>query len=120
VPLAVALAAGGLSLNATVYPTLAGIDALWPSRPLAAFAASHPLCSFRVVGYAEPSLVFLTNNAVQFLPQDQILQALTDPGCQVIALPTKDVPAGLQALGRVTGLDLGTGRKVDLSVWLKP
>lgn len=120
VPLAIALAAGGLSLNATVYPTLAGIDALWPSRPLAAFAASHPLCSFRVVGYAEPSLVFLTNNAVQFLPQDQILQALTDPGCQVIALPTKEVPAGLQALGRVTGLDLGTGRKVDLTVWLKP
>jgi hypothetical protein len=120
VPLAVALAAGGVALSAVVYPTLAGIDALWPSRPLAAMAARHPQCSFRVAGYAEPSLVFLTNDQVQFLPKDQILQSLNDPDCQVIALPTKDSPTGLQALGRVVGLDLGTGRKVDLSVWLKP
>ena len=120
VPLALAMAVGGLALNATIYPTLAGIDALWPSRPLAAMAAGHPQCRFLVAGYAEPSLVFLTNDRVQFVSQDQGLQSLSDPGCQVIALPTQDAPAGLQALGRVTGLDLGTGRKVDLSVWLKP
>jgi 4-amino-4-deoxy-L-arabinose transferase-like glycosyltransferase len=121
VPLAVALALGGMALNATIYPTLAGIDALWPSRPLAAMAANHPDCGFRVAGYAEPSLVFLTDARVQFEPQEQIMAALSEPGCQVIALPSPDAPAGgLQALGRVTGLDLGTGRRVDLSVWLKP
>jgi 4-amino-4-deoxy-L-arabinose transferase-like glycosyltransferase len=121
VPLAVALALGGMALNATIYPTLAGIDALWPSRPLAAMAANHPDCGFRVAGYAEPSLVFLTDARVQFEPQEQIMAALSAPGCQVIALPSPDAPAGgLQALGRVTGLDLGTGRRVDLSVWLKP
>ena len=120
VPLAVALAVGGVSLSATVYPTLAGIDALWPARPLAALAAPYPDCSFRVAGYAEPSLVFLTDGHVQFMQKDQIIDGLTDPLCQVIAMPAKDVPAGLQALGGVTGLDLGTGRKVDLRVWLKP
>ncbi len=120
VPLAVALAAGGLSLSATVYPTLAGIDALWPARPLATIAASHPACSFAVAGYAEPSLVFLTNARVQFLTQEQIVASLGETGCHVVALPAGPAPAGLQALGHVTGLDLGTGRKVDLSVWLKP
>jgi len=120
VPLAIALAMGGLALNATVYPTLAGLDALWPARPLAAFAASYPHCSFRVAGYAEPSLVFLTDARVEFHPQEQIITGLADAGCQVFALPTHTAPAGVQRLGRVTGLDLGTGRKVDLSVWLKP
>lgn len=120
VPLAMALAAGGFSLSATVYPTLAGIDALWPARPLAAMAANHPQCSFAVARYAEPSLVFLTDARVQFLDQAQIMANLTQAGCQVIALPSGQAPTGLQSLGEVKGLDLGTGRKVDLSVWLKP
>ncbi len=120
VRLAIALAVGGLALNATVYPTLAGLDALWPARPLAAWAARYPACSFRVAGYAEPSLVFLTDARVEFLPQKQIIAGLADAGCQVFALPTPTAPAGVQPLGRVTGLDLGTGRKVDLSVWMKP
>ena len=120
VPLAVALAAGGIALSATVYPTLARIDALWPARPLAAMAASHPECSFQVASYAEPSLVFLTNARVQFLTQEQIVAGLAKAGCHIVALPSGPAPAGLQALGRVTGLDLGTGHKVDLSVWLKP
>jgi 4-amino-4-deoxy-L-arabinose transferase-like glycosyltransferase len=120
VPLAAALATGGLALNATVYPTLAGMSALWPARPLAALAATHPDCPFTVAGYAEPSLVFLTNNHVQFQSVDQIVQTLAAPGCQVVALPTATVLAGLQPLGQVTGLDLGSGRRLDLSVWLKP
>ena len=121
VRLAAALAAGALALNATIYPTLAGIDALWPARPLAAIAVSHPTCSFRVAGYAEPSLMFFTDAHVQFQPKERIIAALSDPGCQVIALAGQDAPAaGLLALGAVKGLDLGTGRRVDLSVWLKP
>jgi hypothetical protein len=73
-----------------------------------------------VAGYAEPSLVFRTDARVEFHPQEQIITGLADAGCQVFALPTHTAPAGVQRLGRVTGLDLGTGRKVDLSVWLKP
>lgn len=120
VPLAAGLAAGGLALNATVYPTLAGMDVLWPARPLAALAAAHPDCAFTVAGYAEPSLVFLTNNRVQFQSLDEIRQTLMSPGCHVIAAPASAAPQGLQPLGGVRGLDLGTGRTVDLTVWLKP
>ena len=120
VKLAIALAAGGWALNATVYPTLAGLDVLWPARPLAAWAARYPDCSFRVAGFAEPSLVYLTNARVQFQTQEQIMAALSEPGCQVVALPVTMPPTGVQDLGRVSGFDLGRGRQVGLSVWLKP
>ena len=120
VRLALALAAGGLALNTAVYPTLAGIDPLWPARPLAGFAAAHPACDFTVAGYAEPSLVFLTDNRVRFQSAADSIARLALPGCHVVALPTgADLP-GTQALGEVKGLDLGTGHKVDLKVWLKP
>lgn len=119
-PLAASLAAGGLALNATVYPTLAGIEALWPARPLASLAAERKDCAFTVAGYAEPSLVFLTNAQVRFQPVDKIDQTLASPGCQIVALPATLAPEGVQALGEVSGLDLGTGRTVDLKVWLKP
>ena len=65
--------------------------------------------------------MFFTDAHVQFQPKERIIAALSDPGCQVIALAGQDAPAaGLLALGAVKGLDLGTGRRVDLSVWLKP
>ncbi|MEO6299439.1 MAG: glycosyltransferase family 39 protein [Paracoccaceae bacterium] len=120
VTLAAALATGGLALNFAIYPTLAGIAPLWPARPLAAFAASHPTCDFAVAGYAEPSVVFLTGNHVQFVDAAALPAALAAPGCHVIALPAATPEPGLQPLGEVRGLDLGTGHKVDLGVWLKP
>ncbi len=120
VPLAGALAVAGLALNATIYPTLASIDPLWPARPLAALAATHPDCAFSVAGYAEPSLVFMTNTRVQFQSVDQIAQTFAKPSCQVVALPMAAAPPDLQMLGEVRGLDLGTGHKVDLAVVLKP
>ena len=118
--LAAALAAGGLALNCAIYPTLAGIPQLWPAHPLATFAAAHPDCDFTVAGYAEPSLVFLTNNRVRFQDPVALPATLAAPGCHVLAVPAGKAPSGLQALGEVKGLDLGTGHKVDLEVWLKP
>jgi 4-amino-4-deoxy-L-arabinose transferase-like glycosyltransferase len=117
---ALALAVGGLALSAAVYSTLAGIPQLWPARPLAAIAAAHPECDFTVAGYAEPSLVFLTNNRVRFQDAADLPATLAAPGCHVVALPAGTEPPGAQTLGEVRGLDLGTGRKVDLTVWLKP
>ncbi len=118
--LAMALAAGGLALNFSLYPTLAGITQLWPARPLAALEAAHPECDFTVAGYAEPSLVFLTNNRVRFQAASDLPTSLAAAGCHVVALPAGAALPGVQALGEVTGLDLGTGRKVDLDIWLKP
>jgi 4-amino-4-deoxy-L-arabinose transferase-like glycosyltransferase len=119
VRLAVALALGGLALNIAIYPTLAGIAPLWPAKPLAALAAQYPDCSFSVAGYAEPSLVFLTDNRVQFQSVEDIAVTLASPGCHLVALPAGAPPAGLAQLGAVQGLDLGTGHKVDLAVYLK-
>ena len=118
--LAGALAVGGLSLNATLYPTLAAIPQLWPARTLAAYAAAHPDCDFTVAGYAEPSLVFLTNNRVRFQELATLPATIADQGCHLIAAPASANLPGLQTLGEVTGLDLGTGHKVDLQVLLKP
>ena len=118
--LAAALALGGLTLNASIYPTLAALPQLWPARPLATFATAHPECDFTVAGYAEPSLVFLTNNRVQFQSVGDLPATLAKPGCHLIALPTATPIAGLERLGTVTGLDLGTGHPINLQVLLKP
>lgn len=118
--MALALAAGGLALSMALFPTLAGMSPLWPARPLAAFAAAHPTCGFRVAGYAEPSLVFLTDNRVQFQDVAEITASLAAPGCQVVAQPAGTDLPGATTLGEVKGLDLGTGHRVDLRVWLRP
>ena len=119
-PLAAALAAGGLALNATLYPTLAAMPQLWPAGPLAAYANAHPECDFTVAGYAEPSLVFLTNNHVHFQEVAALPATLASPGCHLIATPAPANFAGLHMVGEVVGLNLGTGHMVDLVVLLKP
>lgn len=118
--LAAALALGGWTLNASIYPTLAALPQLWPALPLATFATAHPECDFTVAGYAEPSLVFLTNNHLQFQAFGDLPATLAKPGCHLIALPTATPIPGLQRVGTVSGLDLGTGHPVDLQVLLKP
>ncbi len=125
-PLAFALAAGGMTLSGTVYPTLARLDLLWPAKPIAAIAAAHPGCGLTVAGYSEPSLVFLTANRVKFVSSAEAFQAFQLPGCQVIVAPKADLtnankpvgPFGV-SINRVMGLDLGSGRPVDLYVYLK-
>ena len=119
-PLALALAAGGIALTGTVYPTLAGLGVLWPAKPIAAIAAAHPGCGLTIAGYAEPSLVFLTGNRVKFGGPEAALLAFFDPGCQVIAMARADT-VGLMAvpMAEVRGLDLGSGRPVDLYVFVK-
>ncbi len=120
-PLALALAAGGMALSGAVYPGLAGLAVLWPAKPLAAIAAAHPGCGLTVAGYAEPSLVFLTGNRVRFGGPEQALLAFFAPGCQVIVMARADT-VGLMAVpvAAVRGLDLGSGRQVDLDVFVKP
>lgn len=117
--MALALAAGGLALSGAVYPALARLEVLWPAKPLAAIAAAHPGCGFVVAGYSEPSLVFLTGNRVRFVGAEAALQAFDAPGCQVIALPAADAAGRADAVARVRGLDLGSGRNVDLVVYFK-
>jgi len=117
--LAMALAAGGLALSVGVFPTLARIPALWPAVPLARVVADHPGCRVLVAGYAEPSVIFLTQNRVRFVSVAEAQAALTAPGCHVVALPTAQA-GGKVAEATVTGLNLGNGQPVALSVFVTP
>jgi hypothetical protein len=107
---AVALAGFGLSL--AVYPVLARIDGLWPARSIAALAAAHPDCPLTVAGYAEPSLVFWTGNRVTLAAPEDAEAKLSGPGCRLVVLPAALAPD--DGIARITGLDLGTGRRLDL------
>lgn len=113
---AVALAGFGLAL--AVYPVLARIEGLWPARTIAALAAAHPDCPLTVAGYAEPSLVFWTGNRVTLASPDEAEAAMTGPGCRLVVLPAAQVPG--DGIARITGLDLGTGRRLDLVAFLTP
>ena len=119
--LILALSAGGLALSGAVYPALARLDVLWPATAIAAFAAAHPGCGLIVAGYAEPSLVFLTDGRVRFGGPESALLAFFAPGCQVIAMARMDT-IGLMAVpvAGVTGLDLGSGKQLDLLIYFKP
>ena len=119
VPLAFSLAAAGFALSGTVYPTLAQMNALWPARTIAAIAQGHPDCRLIVAGFAEPSLVFLTRNKVSFVSADAAKAALAAPDCAVIAMARADAP-GMAFDTEVTGLDLGSGKPVDLLVFVRP
>lgn len=119
--LAGALVASGLGLSGAVYPVLARTGGLWPATDLAALAQQHPGCALTVAGYGEPSLVFRMDARVAMGPPDAALAALKAPGCQLVALPQDT--AGLPAeapLASVRGMDLGSGRILQLSVYLKP
>lgn len=114
--LSIGLAAGAMALSGAVYPSLARLDFLWPAKPLADMAAANPTCPLIVAGYSEPSLVFLTQGKVRFVPVDEAV-AFAGPGCALIALP--QIEAGRRAgvpVGEVNGLNLGSGRVVDLAI----
>ena len=115
-----AMALAGLALSGAIYPSLARMSALWPAQPIADFAAAHPGCGLTVAGYSEPSLVFLTANRVRFASSTDAQAALAQSGCQIIALPAADAGGLSPAALTVNGLNLGTGKPLDLQVYLKP
>lgn len=119
--LAVTLAMGGLALSTGVFASLARFAPLWPAVPLAQVVAEHPGCGVRVAGYGEPSVIFLTQNRVQFVDAAEALAGFDAPTCQVIALPVEEA-AGVQAtpVARIDGINIGNGRPVSLLVYVTP
>jgi 4-amino-4-deoxy-L-arabinose transferase-like glycosyltransferase len=117
--LTLSLAAAGLSAALVIYPTLAFMTPLWPARSLAALADDHPGCQLTVAGYGEPSLIFLTQRRVALAPPEAIAAALAAPGCQIVALPvTAPQPSG-QSLGTLSALNLGSGKRIQLALYIK-
>ncbi|MGL6210868.1 MAG: ArnT family glycosyltransferase [Paracoccaceae bacterium] len=120
------LTLGGLALSSAIYPSLARMEVLWPAKSLAAIADQHPNCGFLVAGYAEPSMIFQSQNRVRFVDLEGAITGYADEGCQVVALPQTDLPQLLAAhpdavaSAQVQGLNIGNGKPVDLAVVIKP
>lgn len=116
--LSVALAAGGLALAVGVFASLARFAPLWPAVPLGQVVAAHPGCGVLVAGYAEPSVIFLTQNRVRFVDVPEALAGLDAPGCRVIALPAGDAPVQVEPAARIEGINIGNGQPVSLRVYV--
>ena len=123
-PLALAAGLGlaGFAFNATLFPSLARIDHLWPAPRIAAIAAQYEGCALTGAGFSEPSMVFAMDAKVTLAAPEDLPALLDAPGCQLIAAPEAppDSKDHLQEIGRITGIDLGNGRDLDFGLWLKP
>lgn len=107
------------------FPVLGRIGHVWPSVGLAGFAADPP-CPDPVligVGYAEPSLVFLTRPDIRFLSPEAGGALFADSACALAFVAAREQAefdaasggAGAE-LGRLTGFNLGAGRDFDLVI----
>ncbi len=108
---------------------LPGMDALWVSRSAAEAIRAHSVGSasarpFAVVGYREPSLVFLAETGVAFMDAPGAVSFLTEHR-NGLALVGDDQEAAfmlaagkarlrVQALGAVDGINYTKGRRVRL------
>ena len=118
---ALSLTTASLAMATAIYPSLAQLDVLWPAVPLAKIAKDHPDCPMIITGYAEPSLVFLTRSHVTFATPEDLAYALTQPHCIVAVLPqTSAILPDAEPLATIQGLDLGTGKPLQLFVFMKP
>ena len=63
-------------------------------------------------------MVFAMDAKVTLAAPEDLPALLEAPGCHLIAAP--EAPGDLQEIGRITGIDLGNGRDLDLGLWLKP
>lgn len=101
-----------------------GLGRLFPSREVAALAPPRPVA---VVGYSEPSLVFLLGSETELLPADAAATALVQhrAASAIVAQSQKAVfeqalvrlDAVARAAGTVSGLDYSTGKPVTLTLF---
>ncbi|MCR9150978.1 MAG: glycosyltransferase family 39 protein [Rhodobacteraceae bacterium] len=127
--LALAAAAGlavmGWGFAAGLVRGVTAVQAVWPAPRIVA-AAVGPDCpapTIRNDGFDEPSLTFLSPGPVRPLGADDPVAALAEP-CARVLLPTSAsgpmTQAGARPLARITGLSLGSGKSLDLTLWAAP
>ena len=102
---------------------------LSPRLAEAARAAGCADPLYATQGFREPSLVFLTRTDLAMLEGPGAADFLKGPGCRIAFVEKRhDVlfEAGLKAAGvspalvtRVTGININSGRQVDIGVWVK-
>lgn len=119
---------GALALYGTAFSAiLPGADALWPGRALAAEMERTGVMeapALAVVGYAEPSLVFLTRTDMNSIGAAEAASLIRDvPGAVVLVegreRPAFDAALGgveVEQLGRVSGINVSRGKPVDIAI----
>lgn len=119
--LTLGLFACGLALSSAIYPGLARIPLLWPAKAIAAL--ERPGCRLIVAGFDEPSLVFLTQNrAIRTEDGAGAAQEWAKPGCATAVIDAPFLPdfaPTAPPAQTISGLSLGNGRKLSLSVFTR-
>lgn len=110
-------------------PALARIPVLWPAPTVGGLIETAKRCDepFLVAaGYSEPSLVFYTRADIVFADGDLAAVQMAERGCAVAVIEASQLPAFLikqkemgllvEHVGRVSGYNIGGGRRLDLTV----
>lgn len=97
------------------------LDRLFPSSAIAAQVQARPVA---VVGYSEPSLIFLLGTDTQLLPPDAAAAALAQHKVAAAIVSQRQETAFRKALGgagkpaaTVSGLDYSNGKPVTLTLF---
>lgn len=117
------LCLAGIGLQVALFPTAAAVPRLWPAPTVVAALPVNGACprpTLHAAGYTEASLVFLAPGPVVWTaPEDAAAALQTDP-CAAALLPTDAgfaPPPGIATIARIQGLNLGSGKPVDLTLW---
>lgn len=125
-----ALWLAGAGFAGGIFGAAAGMPALWPAPQIVALAAPDAACPLRPIadaGYGEASLIFLSPAPVLPVDVPGAARTLADDACTVALVPRAaageflEAAAALQVapqdVGSVTGLNLATGRPLDLMLF---
>jgi 4-amino-4-deoxy-L-arabinose transferase-like glycosyltransferase len=95
-------------------------------------ALTRPDCTDKhlaMLGYSEPSLVFLTRTDLQFLPAPALIDFLQKPGCRVIGVTNnqmKDFEVARQAknldltpIEVIKGFNINGGKRLEVSIYAR-
>lgn len=124
------MALQGLVLAAGVYPTLAGVRAIWPSAALAGVRDAFDGCAdpvLIVAGYREPSVVFALGRDVRLAGGAEAGGLFAASPCALAFVEDGARPAFDRALaaagvvpdriGRVEGTNIGSGDQLRLEIF---
>ena len=121
-----------LALTAAVYPlAMPEFRTINLSKRLAEAARAVP-CetpAYASAGFNEPSLVFLTDTEIDLTDGRSAAQGFATPGCRIVFVERRHEAAFQEGLAgiasqpglrtRVTGLNINSGRPVDIGVYAR-
>lgn len=124
--MALALAGASLALSGALYLSVQRMAVLWPAVAVADLAAARPDCAVSVVGYSEPSLVFLTKRRAHLEPAAAAAARLAGAECARAVVEAAEVAAfvalapGAVPAGVIEGFNIGRGRGMRLQIFAQP